>query len=1311
MSSFPSVRFAVSRLVRRVAKIESRVREFRDRTSSRRGILRACSYVLFAGMSLVLMADNGCGGCEESILFVHPPQSLVVKHRSQLSAQPSTAAAQDLSVATPMLTGVDGSTTGTASFLGNFTALAQPSGSYFVLGRQKDCSLTMVAATASLQGSATVTGEYANYERTLHQLASLKTTADVFPHGCAETGGVGVSSRPGVWVGTTQGGYKVFALAEGDGNQNAVFVLSSSADYSKVTFTPQTTLSAATALATADLNGDGNGDLIVVNGYGASSAFVSVMLGNSDGTFQSPVNYPIAGNYSTTAVIDDVNGDGKLDVVAVSQDQQISVLLGKGDGTLQSAQSFAAPALPGYTGTTSATIAGMITTDLRGIGKKDIVCSNGLVLLGNGDGTFTAASAAAFPFTQDSTYSGGPTLASGDLNNDGKLDLVMNNGLTVSTWLGKGDGTFTQGQSYAAIYDSGFVTVSDLDGDGNADIYVGLANGGLYSGDDSSFNSAYVLMGNGDGTFQGALQLGFGNYTGTNLGDVTGSGKLDLITNTVNTPTGYPTTGVPEFTVQLGNGNGAFTPASTIALPASIVVNGYTLTVPSTGHASSSAVADINGDGKADLVLIESDLTGTTPGGLQYQYSYPVYFTSISNGDGTFKTPVPTAFPQIAPAGDFDNAVSLSGMRVTSLKKGGPAAMIASYYETAGASYGGPAVNPYSDGFVVLPGNGDGTFNAPVLTTSYSGTTAPNTLYLPQILGTADFNGDGSTDLLVLTNTYTPATHVTNSQLQVYLGKGDGTFQTPTTVGTVPNMQPGPFPAPCVVADLNKDSVVDIACLGADASGQTQLGISLGKGDGTFGAPSILNLTSGVAQNNGGVAGTVTAADFDDDGNVDLAVLLGFYSRSGIFYGKGDGTFTSVNVGTTAAPQLAPKDLLNIGASYIGSTVAVDLSGDGKPDILTGNTILLNMYGSSPTVTAASATALAVSATSVTAGASVTLTATVTGATGSTASPSGTVTFMNGTTALGTGTLSSGVATYSTTALPVGAQSITAVYSGDANFSSSTSPAVTITVNSGPALVATATALSVSASTATTGASVVFTATVTPASGTATPAGTVTFSDGTTSIGTGTLNASGTATLTTTSLAVGSHSIVAAYGGSTTFATSNSSAVAVAITAPLPDFSLSLSPASGTVTSTNHANATVTVTPSNGFTGAVSFACTGQPSTVTCSFSPATFTVAGQAQTTTVTFANSGAALAQPLGSKSGAPLMLAALGFGFWLAGRTRKHSRLFSAVAVLAFVLAGVAGCGGGRSHKTQTTSVTITATSGSESHTATYSLTSSN
>ena len=339
-------------------------------------------------------------------------------------------------------------------------------------------------------------------------------------------------------------------------------------------------------------------------------------------------------------------------------------------------------------------------------------------------------------------------------------------GTTLTVWTGNGNGTFTRGQTYASINNSGYVTLTDLDGDGNLDIYTGLANAGLFSGDDSLNASAYVLMGNGDGTFVGAAQAQ-GPYNGTNLGDVNGDGVPDLITNgPVNSP-------VATFTVQLGNGKGGFTTASTFTAPSAFTLNGYTFATAAGVAASTYAVADINGDGKADLVFVDNGLTALGTG-FPIQYPYAVYFTALSNGDGTFQMPVAHAFPQIAAASGFDNTLTVTGLQIADVNHDGKNDLVFSYSETGG----GTGVNAYSQGLGVLLGTGGGAFSTTaILTSTYSSNTAPSTAFVPTVVSTADLNGDNKPDLIV----NAPGTSIVNFQLQtlleVYVGNGDGTFQ------------------------------------------------------------------------------------------------------------------------------------------------------------------------------------------------------------------------------------------------------------------------------------------------------------------------------------------------------------------------------------------------------------------------------------------------------------------------------------------------------------------------------------------------------
>jgi Pro-kumamolisin, activation domain/Bacterial Ig-like domain (group 3) len=170
-------------------------------------------------------------------------------------------------------------------------------------------------------------------------------------------------------------------------------------------------------------------------------------------------------------------------------------------------------------------------------------------------------------------------------------------------------------------------------------------------------------------------------------------------------------------------------------------------------------------------------------------------------------------------------------------------------------------------------------------------------------------------------------------------------------------------------------------------------------------------------------------------------------------------------------------------------------------------------------------------------GQSVTFTATVAAVAPGSGTPTGTVTFKNGATVLGTGTLSSGKATFSTSALAVGPHSITGIYSGSIHYNTGISAVLTETENKA----STSTTVISSHNPSVFGQSVTFTATVAAvAPGNGTPTGTVTFKNGATVLGTAALG-SGKATFSTSALAVGSHSITAVYGGSIDYGISTSS--------------------------------------------------------------------------------------------------------------------------------------------------------------------------
>ena len=324
--------------------------------------------------------------------------------------------------------------------------------------------------------------------------------------------------------------------------------------------------------------------------------------------------------------------------------------------------------------------------------------------------------------------------------------------------------------------------------------------------------TTYALMGNGDGTFVGAPVAPVA-YNGTNLGDFNRDGVPDVLVPTSGTVGGQ----TAVFTVELGSTKGTFTAGATITAPPSVTFTVSEFTSPVTENTSnlapsSFAVGDVNGDGKLDVVYV-SNYRG-----------YAVYGVALGNGDGTFAPVVITGFPQIAASTGFDNSTTISNVNIGDFNHDGKADILFNFNDIAGPS------GSYLQGLGVLPGNGGGTFGAPILTYTYSSTTAPGPLGIPSVSYITDLNSDGYPDLLASTSSFAVVSGVgvTTGTLRVFMGKADGTFAAPTAAITTTNL--GQF----AVADLNKDGKVDIAALTETAGAQAQLMVATGKGDGTF---------------------------------------------------------------------------------------------------------------------------------------------------------------------------------------------------------------------------------------------------------------------------------------------------------------------------------------------------------------------------------------------------------------------------------------------------------------------------------------------
>src|SRR5262252_2611172 len=220
----------------------------------------------------------------------------------------------------------------------------------------------------------------------------------------------------------------------------------------------------AYSIAIQDFDGDGQLDMAVANYNGGNAGTVTLLFGNGDGTFRTPVNITVG--FGPRAIIAvDLNKDSKWDLVTVNDTgESISVLIGNGNGTFQAPVSYAVGHNPWSVN--SGFVNADNNVDLLVANNKDNTVS---ILYGNGDGTFQLASPQ--PIGNGPLY---VTLA--DVNNDGKPDLLTANFATgansVSVEFGNGDGTFQAESTYTTDDASCNIAVVDFDGDGWLDLAV-----------------------------------------------------------------------------------------------------------------------------------------------------------------------------------------------------------------------------------------------------------------------------------------------------------------------------------------------------------------------------------------------------------------------------------------------------------------------------------------------------------------------------------------------------------------------------------------------------------------------------------------------------------------------------------------------------------------------------------------------------------------------------------------------------------------------------------------------------------------------
>jgi hypothetical protein len=624
-------------------------------------------------------------------------------------------------------------------------------------------------------------------------------------------------------------------------------------------------------IVTSDFNGDGAMDLAVVN---SADNTISVLFGVGDGTFRPQTTFP-TGKTPVAITVGDFNDDRNMDLAIANQaDDMVSVLLGDGKGAFNSqtpvpisaapyyilagdvnndgkADLFVLAGSPNSAGTLflltsigngafsvtgvggGASIANIAVGDFNNDGNLDVAFANSpsdsvSILLGNGTGSFSSKSLPVF------SPLGAPpqSVAAGDFNHDGNLDLAVTQTYFIAIYPGNGDGTFgspmlggipsltmplllvpadfnndAQLDLAVVVPDCDVALILLGNGDGNlgsrADVSLpasgGLAgavvadlnNDGKHDLAIAQFNQPAqgsiqgfitTLSGNGEGTFQNPTStqksdVGIGEIIS---GDFTGKGNADLASADVNANGG--------IAVFLGTGNGTFGPA----------VDSFMAGSASPMNPGPIAAGDFNRDGKMDLIVGSED-TGNN--------SSPLYVL-LSQGDGTFKANLiyNLAYgfvPDVAVADlNHDGFLDL-------------------------------AVTTQNELLVFL-GRGDGTFQPPA---SYT-----NTALFTNSVAVGDFNGDGNLDIVV----------GTSDAILFYAGNGNGTFQAPVGTPTSLNM------ITLVAGDFNGDGLLDLATEGPGLSDS----ILLGNGDGTFRTASPYEPTY--------YPRVYTVGDLNGDGTADL---------------------------------------------------------------------------------------------------------------------------------------------------------------------------------------------------------------------------------------------------------------------------------------------------------------------------------------------------------------------------------------------------------------------------------------------------------
>ena len=655
-----------------------------------------------------------------------------------------------------------------------------------------------------------------------------------------------LNSDINIYLGTGNGSFKMpmklstgeeakpcsvtFADFDNDGQQDVVvgdatlnifqiFFVYSDTDFTKMASYTTGSNPHPFSISTGDLDGDGQSDLAIAN---SGNNDIQLLINYNKNIFMNKQNLSTGlGSHPQSVTIAYLNQDHFLDIAVVNTwDDNFNVFFGLGNGSFSRKYIYS-------TGTLS-TPSSIVAGDLNEDGRMDIVTAN--------EGSDTVGIFLASEYVLFSTYDinipGSSPLpsciASGDFNNDHLLDIVIGNRgtYTLGIYFGYGNGTFSEQITISIESDPSpnYLAVGDFNNDNCQDlVFVS-----------SDINAFCIFLGYGNGSFQSPLSYSTGDWSSpysVAVADFNKDSQLDIVVVGANEDI--------QGTVWLflGFGNGTF--------ERSVV---YTITDGT--YIRSVAVDDLNNDTFLDIVFVNPDANSIC---LLFGFGDGHFSNATTLSTGENSQPVSVAL------GDLNGDKSIDIV----------------------------VANRLSATVLLFFGYGNETFSTQNIAVLHYNASVPSILL-------SDVNSDNLLDILFIDEQL-------NGGIGIFYGFGGGKFASLKFYAT------GSFTAPSMAAvgDFNNDSRIDLAiCKFYHGS----IGVFIQSAIDLYASPALF------PTGNQSHPSAIVLGDFNNDHHLDIAVANSMSNTIGIFLGYGNGDFAhqrTYSTGSDSHPSALSVNYFN----------------------------------------------------------------------------------------------------------------------------------------------------------------------------------------------------------------------------------------------------------------------------------------------------------------------------------------------------------------------------------------------------------------